>query len=109
LQCIARLRNAVVVCSTTPPSREFDSPEEHVLAVRWTLKDSAEKLNEFVREEIIAHDVPEDRQDWLHREIVRQIRKEVKKKLKKERIKRAGSSAQKEQKKDLARRRLAGR
>ena len=64
---------------------------------RWTLKDSAEKLNELVREEIVAHEVAEDRREWLHREIVRQIRREVKKKLKEEKVKRAGAAAAKEQ------------
>ena len=80
-----------------------------VTDVRWTLKDSKEKLYEMVREEIVSHDVAEDRRDWLHREIVRQIRKEVKNKLKKEKIKRASSAAQKEQDRNRARRRMGGR
>lgn len=73
---------------------------------RWSLKDSAAKLNELVREEIVLHNVAEDRQDWLHREIVRQIRKEVKKKLKQEKIKRAGSVSKKEKDRKRAFRRL---
>ena len=96
----------------TNKDKEKKSKRELVVEAvydRWTLKDSAEKLNELVVEEIVLHGVPEDRRDWLHQEVVRQIRKEVKKKLKQEKIKRANKAAQKEADKNRARQRMGPR